>query len=389
MESPLRRLTQTGNELCSFLSGPRSCSSAADKAQSSARICLPRAQTSCSAPLSSLLVLLLVLLLDLPLQSRRTPPRIAPPLCWTRLFLTEVTMKIAAFNVKNLGQKKVSDEEVVGHLIKIMSRYSIVVIQEVMDKSGEAMNLLLEKLNSTRKNKKSPYEMISSEALGRDTYKEKYVCFYRKDEVELKGNMQYADNQPGDEDAFAREPFILRFSCPSTAVKDLVLVLVHTMPEDAEKELDELYDVVTTVSSEWETNNIMILGDFNADGRYLSKKKKEKIRIHRPPFYWLIDDDVDTTTSTCNDNTYDRIVVYGQTMLDSVKPGSAKAFNFQEEFRLDEEEALSISDHYPVEVELLPPSMKRQTQPPKTGASKKKAVRRRGEAVKAPAKRRR
>ncbi|XP_024120940.1 deoxyribonuclease gamma isoform X1 [Oryzias melastigma] len=275
-------------------------------------------------------------------------------------------MKIAAFNMKNLGQKKVSDDKVVGYLVKIMSQYSIVVILEVMDKSGKAMKLLLEKLNSTDKNKKSPYEMIGSKSLGRDTYKEKYVCFYRKDEVELKGNMQYADDQPGDEDAFAREPFILRFSCPSTAVDDIVLIPVHTQPVKAEKELDELFDVVQQVRKKWKTDNIMILGDFNADGRYLSQKEKEEIRIQQPPFYWLIDDDVDTTTSTRNDNTYDRIVVYGQTMLDSVIPGSAKAFNFQAEFNLDEEEALSISDHYPVEVELRPSSKKRRAQPPKT-----------------------
>uniref|UniRef100_A0A8C7X4P3 Endonuclease/exonuclease/phosphatase domain-containing protein n=1 Tax=Oryzias sinensis TaxID=183150 RepID=A0A8C7X4P3_9TELE len=158
----------------------------------------------------------------------------------------------------------------------------------------------------------------------------------------------------------------MRFSCPSTAVKDLVLIPVHTVPEDAEKELDELFDVVTEVSQEWETDNIMILGDFNADGRYLSKKGKKKIRIHQAPFYWLIDDDVDTTTRTSNDNTYDRIVVHGQTLLDAVLPGSAKAFNFQEKFKLTEEEALSISDHYPVEVELRPSSKKRRAQSPKT-----------------------
>lgn len=52
--------------------------------------------------------------------------------------------------------------------------------------------------------------------------------------------------------------------------------------------------------------NIMILGDFNADGQYLSKKKKEKIRIYSPSYKWLIGDDVDTTASNKNDNTYDR-----------------------------------------------------------------------------------
>lgn len=51
---------------------------------------------------------------------------------------------------------------------------------------------------------------------------------------------------------------------------------------------------------------IMILGDFNADGRYLSKKKKGKIRICSAPYHWLIKDDVDTTASHFNDHTYDR-----------------------------------------------------------------------------------
>lgn len=52
--------------------------------------------------------------------------------------------------------------------------------------------------------------------------------------------------------------------------------------------------------------NIMILGDFNADGRYLSKRKKESIRIRSESYHWLISDDVDTTSSNRNDNTYDR-----------------------------------------------------------------------------------
>eukprot|EP00064_Thunnus_orientalis_P025917 superscaffoldBa00014481_g26358 len=47
-----------------------------------------------------------------------------------------------------------------------------------------------------------------------------------------------------------------------------------------------------------------------------------------------------------------RIVVYGQTMLDAIIPGSAKSFNYQQEFNLTDETTLSISDHYPVEVEL-------------------------------------
>uniref|UniRef100_A0A3P8RN78 Deoxyribonuclease n=1 Tax=Amphiprion percula TaxID=161767 RepID=A0A3P8RN78_AMPPE len=257
-------------------------------------------------------------------------------------------MKVAAFNAKNLGQKKVTDKNVIHYLTKIMSRYSVVVILEVVDKSGKAMKKLLQELNSTADNRQRPYSMISSRQLGRDTYKEQFVCFYREEELKLKACHQYEDNQAGDEDAFAREPFILHFS----SVKNLVLIPVHTKPEDSEKELDELHDVVDAVRRKWKTDNIMILGDFNADGRYLSKKKKRDIRINSAPYHWLIEDDVDTTTSNQNDNTYDRIVVYGQTMLNAIVPGSAKPFNFQREFKLSDKNTLSISDHYPVEVEL-------------------------------------
>uniref|UniRef100_A0A1A7WQV9 Deoxyribonuclease n=1 Tax=Iconisemion striatum TaxID=60296 RepID=A0A1A7WQV9_9TELE len=271
-------------------------------------------------------------------------------------------MKVASFNGKNLGYQKVSSSTVSGHLTKIMSQYSVVVILEVVDKSGKAKDLLLQKLNKASEHK---YEMIFSHSLGRSTYKEQFVCFYRPDEVTLEDQYQYEDNQAGDEDAFAREPFVLRFSCPNTAVKDLVLIPVHTKPEDSTKELDELYDVVMAVREKWNTDNIMLLGDFNADGRYLSQKKKKSIRISSEPFYWLIDDSVDTTASNQNDNTYDRIVVYGQAMLDAIVPDSAKPFNFQKEFGLTDEEALSISDHYPVEVELQTDSA------PKKGAQKK------------------
>ncbi|XP_045884628.1 deoxyribonuclease-1-like isoform X3 [Micropterus dolomieu] len=138
----------------------------------------------------------------------------------------------------------------------------------------------------------------------------------------------------------------------STVVKDLVLIPVHTKPKDAERELDALDDVVKAVRKRWRTNNIMILGDFNADGRYLSKKKKEKIRICSAPYHWLIKDYVNTTTSDTADHTYDRIVVFGDHMYDAVVPYSAKPFNFKKAYRLSNASTQAISDHYPVEVQL-------------------------------------
>lgn len=38
------------------------------------------------------------------------------------------------------------------------------------------------------------------------------------------------------------------------AVKDLVLIPVHTKPDDSQKELDELHDVVEAVRRRWRTD---------------------------------------------------------------------------------------------------------------------------------------
>ncbi|KAJ8371501.1 hypothetical protein AAFF_G00307800 [Aldrovandia affinis] len=261
------------------------------------------------------------------------------------------TMKIASFNVQKFGLSKVSDPAVLSILVKIVSRYDIILILEVVDVSGNSIDSFLKELN--RVNKKHHYTMKISSRLGRSRYKEQFMFLYRDALVDLVDSYQYEDNQVGDEDVFAREPYILHFTCLNTVLKDLVLIPVHTRPEDSKKELDELYDVFLAVKKKWKTDNIMILGDFNADGAYVSKRKMRGIRIRSDKnFHWLIGDDVDTTASTGNDHTYDRIVVYGDDMLEAVVPNSAKPFNFQKAFRLTEEVALNVSDHYPVEVEL-------------------------------------
>uniref|UniRef100_A0A8C9YHI6 Uncharacterized protein n=1 Tax=Sander lucioperca TaxID=283035 RepID=A0A8C9YHI6_SANLU len=210
-------------------------------------------------------------------------------------------MKIAAFNVKRLGWKKVNNADVRNNLIKIVSRYSVVVLLEVMDKSGKAMNMFLTELNK-----------------------------HGGDEVKMIKSYQYEERT----DVLAREPYILQFECPNTGVCDLHRAGWLLM----------IYYVVFVLQ------NIMILGDFNADGRYLLDEKKKKIRIRSAYYCWLIGDDVDTTTSNSNDHTYDRIVVYHK-MLKGVVPNSAQPFNFQRAYRLSDANAAAISDHYPVEVD--------------------------------------
>uniref|UniRef100_A0A3P9CI66 Deoxyribonuclease n=1 Tax=Maylandia zebra TaxID=106582 RepID=A0A3P9CI66_9CICH len=231
-------------------------------------------------------------------------------------------MKIASFNIKKFGKKKVSDPDVLEILTKIVSRYDIILILEVVDTSEESIEIFMKELN-------------------------------KSDVVTLVNHEQFNEEATTGKDVINRDPYILKLRCSNTVVEDLVMIPVHTKPTDSVEELDELYDVIKIIKTKWNTDNIMILGDFNADGSYVSNRDMKTIRIREDEnFHWLIGDNVDTTTSTKNTNTYDRIVVYGDDMLNAVEPESAKAFNFKEEFNLDDEQALKVSDHYPVEVEL-------------------------------------
>ncbi|KAK1900913.1 Deoxyribonuclease-1-like 1 [Dissostichus eleginoides] len=261
-------------------------------------------------------------------------------------------MKIAAFNVLRLGWNKVNKKDVRDIIIEIMSEYSVVLLLEVTDKTGgDAMELLLEHLNDYGDNRRNPYGMLCSEPLGPKGRQEKFVYFYRKEEVEILEAYQYGGNA---EDVITRQPFVVLLKCPNTVVQELVLIPVHTKPKaaEAEAELNALHDVVEDVRERCQNDNIMILGDFNADRPYLSNEKKETLRISSAPYHWLIDDDVNTMTSNNNNHAYDRIVVYGERMLEAIVPDSAKAYNFKKELNLTDKQTQRVSDHYPVEVEL-------------------------------------
>lgn len=55
------------------------------------------------------------------------------------------------------------------------------------------------------------------------------------------------------------------------------------------------------------SQNVMLLGDFNADCGYLAKKNRKYVRlITDTELVWLIEDKTDTTVRSTTSCTYDR-----------------------------------------------------------------------------------
>uniref|UniRef100_A0A8D0B4Q7 Deoxyribonuclease n=1 Tax=Salvator merianae TaxID=96440 RepID=A0A8D0B4Q7_SALMN len=263
-----------------------------------------------------------------------------------------IPLRICAFNTQRFAQGKADKPNVMDVLVKILSRCDIAVLQEVMDTKGKAVPALVAALNQFGKS--GTYSYLTSPLLGRGNYQERYVFIFRDNKrIQVLDSYTYEDNHPDRPDVFAREPFIVRFSLPSKDLPELVLIPQHTMPAKAEAEIDALYDVFLNVRAHWSIEDMIFLGDFNAGCGYVAKKRWGQIRLRQKPgFHWLIDDKADTTVRQNTHCAYDRIVVHGERCLAAVVPGSAQPFDFSKEFGLSETEALEISDHYPVEVEL-------------------------------------
>ncbi|XP_029456817.1 deoxyribonuclease gamma [Rhinatrema bivittatum] len=267
-------------------------------------------------------------------------------------FKEVVALKICSFNVRSFGEAKIAKPEVLDVIVKVISRCDIMLLMEIKDSNNKVFPLLMNKINSQAEGT-HVYSSIISKRLGRKTYKEQYAFIYREKVATVKQTYQYQDLQPGDEDAFSREPFVVWFKCPKTVVKEFVLIPQHTTPEAAVREIDELYDVYLDVKQNWNTENFIFLGDFNADCGYVPKKQWKNIRLRaQEDFVWLIGDNNDTTVRDTTHCAYDRIVVHGEKLLRSIVPHSTAIFNFREAFGLSEEQALAVSDHFPVEVEL-------------------------------------
>ncbi|XP_027606693.2 deoxyribonuclease-1-like [Pipra filicauda] len=259
-------------------------------------------------------------------------------------------LKVGAFNIKAFGDTKMSNQTVANIIVSILSEYDIILVQEVRDADLSAVDKLMDQLNSASG---QPYSFLVSIPLGRTSYKEQYLFVYRSDMVSVLGSYYYDDGcESCGNDTFSREPFIVKFSSPTTQVQEFVLVPLHSEPSHAAEEIDALYDVYTDVINKWGTNDIILLGDFNADCAYVTSSQWPSIRLRSlRACEWLIPDSADTTVAD-TDCAYDRIVACGTALRQDIDPGSATVNNFQQKFHLQSKDALAVSDHFPVEVTL-------------------------------------
>lgn len=254
----------------------------------------------------------------------------------------EGAFDVAAFNVQVFGVTKMSKAEVRKYLRDIVLRYDLILIQEIRDVSGDAIKDLLADVQAID----ARYHMIISPRLGRTSSKEQYAFIYRTDWVTALDSFLYSD--PGD--VYEREPYVVRFKSSKAEIADFAIAGIHTSPDDAEIEVSNLSNVYDEILAKFGLKDVLIMGDFNAGCDYIKDWKNVKLATDNR-FYWLIDNTVDTTTKQ-TECPYDRVVVAGDKLLASLLPLSPGAFRYDTYYKLSEELAEDISDHYPVQFQI-------------------------------------
>ncbi len=241
-------------------------------------------------------------------------------------------MTIGAFNIQIFGDAKSKKADVLEVLADIVTNFDVIAVQEIRDSSGEAMPRLMERVHT----RDTRYRYVISDRLGRSVSKEQYAFVYRTNIVQCSGASVYRDTN----DVYERPPYIGHFAA---GIFTFTLIIVHTKPTDAEREIDGLIRVIAGTTRHATNKDIIVLGDLNADGTYFSEKTTTGIRDER--FCWSITDDMDTTIAE-SERTYDRIIFLKKYTVEDWS-GKAGVFRFDIIYRLAMP-AKEVSDHFPV-----------------------------------------
>ncbi|NRA67654.1 MAG: hypothetical protein HRU19_24445 [Pseudobacteriovorax sp.] len=261
-----------------------------------------------------------------------------PVICLALVVFSHVAQasshRITAFNVQIFGRAKMAKPLPAQILPEIMTRSQLTFLQEIRDKSDKAINQLMDTIHETHPN----YDLLLSPALGRTRSKEKYAYIY--DSSLLRPVTSFVLEDP--DDVFEREPYVALWE--DTTGAHLVTIGIHVKPSAVPEELAHLASYAERLSK-LGLSHILILGDLNADCRYL-EPDEPFILPNLSYFTSLIDNSIDTTT-TATDCTYDRFLA-SPDLTDDVSDGDI--FDHQSYFGLSLEESRLISDHYAIEL---------------------------------------
>ena len=245
------------------------------------------------------------------------------------------TIRIASFNIQVFGNTKASKPYVMQDLADIVNQFDVVAIQEVRSQDEYLIPNFVQLVNRSGRR----YDHVIGPRIGITTSKEQYVYLFDTQRVEVDHQSVYTVNDP--DGLLHREPLVATFRTrgvdPDQAFT-FTLINMHTDPDIAAQEMDVLAEVYRVVrrSSRGE-DDIILLGDFNVDDRHLGRLGE------LPGIKPLI---AGIWTNTRQNRQYDNLIIHAPSTTEY--SGRSGVFDFMRFKNRSLQQALQVSDHFPV-----------------------------------------
>ena len=266
------------------------------------------------------------------LESRQQTDRSAPEFNGTASIRDEIS--VATWNIQVFGQSKMRKPEAMKVIVDMVRRFDVIAIQELRSKDQSVIDEFLAMVNSDG----YAYDIVVGPRLGRSSSKEQYLYLYDTNRIELLDGSVYTVYDP--KDRLHREPLVASFrvvGALSGNAWTFTLVNIHTDPDEVDDEVNALDDVLRMVRQTDSEDDVILLGDLNADARNLGELRD------LPNLMWTVSGQPTNTRGT---KSYDNILFSG--VSTSEFTGSAGIIDLETEYALTRDQALDVSDHLPV-----------------------------------------
>jgi deoxyribonuclease-1-like protein len=254
----------------------------------------------------------------------------------TRPLQNGPTIRIASFNIQVFGDSKASKPYVMQTLAAIIQNFQVVAIQEIRSQDDYLIDNFLRQYVNTGGRQ---YDRVVGPRLGRTNSKEQYAFIYDTQAVELNRQSVYTVHDP--QDLLHREPLVAMFRARGPNPQEaftFVLVDCHTDPDETDQELDALGQVYRAVrQSAGGEDDVILLGDLNVDDHHLGQLGQ--LPGVRPIVTGVF-------SNTRQNKLYDNIVIHTPSTTEFT--GRWGVYDVQRLQNLTLDQALQVSDHYPV-----------------------------------------
>ncbi len=245
------------------------------------------------------------------------------------------TLRIAAYNLQSLGAAKLSSPRVTEVLSNLISRFDIMAIEDIRSRGDDVLPRLTAAANAAGRH----YDFVVGPRVGRNGQSEQFAYLFDRDTVEVDRAGVYTLADP--DRVLNRDPLVAWFRAKGPNPKQaftFTLVAVHCDTNTSVQENDSLANVFRAVRDDGRReDDVIMLGDFNADSKHLGL-------LGRLPHLEAAVSGMPSTTR--RDRLVDNLLFNASATVEFT--GRAGVVDMVREYNLSTEQALEISDHFPV-----------------------------------------